>query len=225
MMSEIFVLTITALISVKAAALAQRKQDAEERLVSLATEAEDAEERLNPLTVARKGMEEDVAAINEKIAEQQSEHRAMEQKSNEGRVKIRELNEQKEKFSREMTRLEERRVSVQNSYDGIISEMQEQYNMYLSEAMEIAQPVENLLMVQRDLNEIKQKIRGLGSVNVAAIEEYKEVSERYTFMKEQLDDVETSKRELEKLIDELTETMKTRFSQCFAEWDILDLCY
>ena len=140
------------------------------------------------------GAADAVAGINEKIAEQQSEHRAMEQKSNEGRVKIRELNEQKEKFSREMTRLEERRVSVQNSYDGIISEMQEQYNMYLSEAMEIAQPVENLLMVQRDLNEIKQKIRGLGSVNVAAIEEYKEVSERYTFMKEQLDDVETSKR-------------------------------
>ena len=163
------------------------------------------------------GAADAVAGINEKIAEQQSEHRAMEQKSNEGRVKIRELNEQKEKFSREMTRLEERRVSVQNSYDGIISEMQEQYNMYLSEAMEIAQPVENLLMVQRDLNEIKQKIRGLGSVNVAAIEEYKEVSERYTFMKEQLDDVETSKRELEKLIDELTDNMRRQFSESFNQ--------
>ncbi|MBP1549861.1 MAG: chromosome segregation protein SMC, partial [Oscillospiraceae bacterium] len=163
------------------------------------------------------GAADAVAGINEKIAEQQSEHRAMEQKSNEGRVKIRELNEQKEKFSREMTRLEERRVSVQNSYDGIISEMQEQYNMYLSEAMEIAQPVENLLMVQRDLNEIKQKIRGLGSVNVAAIEEYKKVSERYTFMKEQLDDVETSKRELEKLIDELTDNMRRQFSESFNQ--------
>lgn len=163
------------------------------------------------------GAADAVAGINEKIAEQQSEHRSMEQKSNEGRVKIRELNEQKEKFSREMTRLEERRVSVQNSYDGIISDMQEQYNMYLSEAMEIAQPVENLLMVQRDLNEIKQKIRGLGSVNVAAIEEYKEVSERYTFMKEQLDDVETSKRELEKLIDELTDNMRRQFSESFNQ--------
>ncbi len=158
-----------------------------------------------------------VADINAKIAEQQLEHRNMEQQSNEGRVKIRELNESKEKFSREMTRLEERRVSVQNSYDGIISEMQEQYNLYLSEAMEIAQPVENLLMVQRDLNEIKQKIRSLGSVNVAAIEEYKEVSERYTFMKEQLDDVETSKRELERLIEELTDNMRRQFSESFNQ--------
>ena len=89
--------------------------------------------------------------------------------------------------------------------------------MYLSEAMKIAQPVENLLMVQRDLNEIKQKIRNLGSVNVAAIEEYKEVSERYTFMKEQLDDVETSKRELEKLIDELTDNMRRQFSESFNQ--------
>ncbi|MGN0675087.1 MAG: chromosome segregation protein SMC [Oscillospiraceae bacterium] len=157
-----------------------------------------------------------VADINAKILDEQSEHRAMEQKSNEGRVKIRELNEQKEKFSREMTRLEERRVSVQSSYDGIVADMHEQYGMYLSEAKDIAKPVDDLLVVQRDLNEIKQKIRGLGSVNVAAIEEYKEVSERYTFMKEQLDDVETSKRELEKLIEELTDNMRRQFSESFS---------
>ncbi len=158
-----------------------------------------------------------VADINTRITEEQSAYRNMEQKFNEGRVKIREMNEQKEKFSREMTRLEERRVSVQNSYDGIVNDMQEQYNMYLSEAREIAQPVDDLLIVQRDLNEIKQKIRGLGSVNVAAIEEYKEVSERYTFMKEQLDDVETSKRELERLIEELTENMRRQFSESFNQ--------
>ena len=163
------------------------------------------------------GSADAVADINARISEEQLEHRNMEQKSNEGRVKIRELNEQKEKFSREMTRLEERRVSVQNSYDGIVADMQEQYNMYLSEAKEIAQPVADLLIVQRDLNEIKQKIRGLGSVNVAAIEEYKEVSERYNFMKEQLDDVETSKRELEKLIEELTDNMRRQFSESFNQ--------
>lgn len=157
----------------------------------------------------------EVSEINAKIAQQQSEHHAMEQKSNEGRVKIRELTDEREKYSREMTRLEERRVSVQSSYDGIVADMQEQYGMYLSEAKEIAKPVDDLLVVQRDLNDIKQKIRGLGSVNVAAIEEYKEVSERYNFMKEQLDDVETSKRELEKLIEELTDNMRRQFSESF----------
>lgn len=87
--------------------------------------------------------------------------------------------------------------------------------MYLSEAMQIAKPVDDLLTVQRDLAEIKQKIRSLGSVNVAAIEEYKEVSERYNFMSGQLNDVETSKRELEKLIDELTDNMRRQFTDSF----------
>ncbi len=143
--------------------------------------------------------------------------REMEQKSNEGRVKIRSLTDDREKFSREMTRLEERQGSVQNNYDGIISDMQEQYGLYLSEARETAAPVEDLLTVQRELNEIKQKIRGLGNVNVAAIEEYKEVSERYSFMRGQLDDVETSKRELEQLIEELTDNMRRQFSESFNQ--------
>lgn len=158
-----------------------------------------------------------VSEINAKILEEQSAKREMEQKSNEGRLKIRSLGDEKEKFSREMTRLEERQTAVQNNYDGIISDMQEQYGMYLSEARETAAPVDDLLTVQRDLNDVKQKIRGLGNVNVAAIEEYKEVSERYTFMRGQLDDVETSKRELEQLIEELTDNMRRQFSESFNQ--------
>ncbi len=158
-----------------------------------------------------------VSEINAKILEEQSAKREMEQKSNEGRVKIRSLTDDREKFSREMTRLEERQGSVQNNYDGIISDMQEQYGLYLSEARETAAPVEDLLTVQRELNEIKQKIRGLGNVNVAAIEEFKEVSERYSFMRGQLDDVETSKRELEQLIEELTDNMRRQFSESFNQ--------
>ena len=65
------------------------------------------------------------------------------------------------------------------------------------------------------LGTVKQKIRALGAVNLSAIEEYKEVSERYEFMSGQLSDVNSSKRELEKLIDELTETMKQKFSESF----------
>jgi len=78
-------------------------------------------------------------------------------------------------------------------------------------------PVDDILIAQRDLAEIKQKIRSLGSVNVAAIEEYKEVSQRYEFLSGQLEDVETSKRELEKLIEELTDNMRRQFTDSFNQ--------
>lgn len=73
--------------------------------------------------------------------------------------------------------------------------MWEEYQLTRSEAMGLAIEIDNLIAAQRDLNEIKSKIKNLGSVNVGAIEEYKEVSERYTFMKNQIDDVEESKSE------------------------------
>lgn len=173
------------------------------------------QEKIEALNAKLAGTKDSVAEINGKIIAAQAEQRLMEQRSNEHRAKVRELSDGKEKYSREMTRLEERKISVQGSYDKIISDMAEQYNMYLSEAVELAVPVDDLLIVQRDLVEIKQKIRSLGNVNVAAIEEYKEVSERYNFMSEQLNDVETSKRELEKLIDELTDNMRRQFTESF----------
>lgn len=173
------------------------------------------QEKIEALNAKLAGTKDSVAEINGKIIAAQTEQRLMEQRSNEHRAKVRELSDGKEKYSREMTRLEERKISVQSSYDKIISDMAEQYNMYLSEAVELAVPVDDLLIVQRDLAEIKQKIRSLGNVNVSAIEEYKEVSERYNFMSEQLNDVETSKRELEKLIDELTDNMRRQFTESF----------
>lgn len=178
---------------------------------------EEKQAEIEALNAKLSGAKDEAAGINDRIAQLRSESHTMEQKSNEKRRQVRELNDSKEKFSREVTRLEERKTSVQGSYDKIIADMAEQYELYLSEAVKLAKPVENLLVIQRDLAEIKQKIRALGNVNVAAIEEYKEVSERYEFMSGQLNDVESSKRELERLIEELTETMRRQFSESFNQ--------
>lgn len=153
--------------------------------------------------------------INEQISELRSKHSEFERKTNENRIKTSELTDTRENYAMEITRLEERCASVRKTEDGIISEMLEQYNISRSEAAEIAEPIEDMLIAQRDLNEIKQKIRSLGHVNVAAIEEYKEVSERYEFMSGQIKDVEVSKKEIERLIEELTENMKKQFSESF----------
>lgn len=174
------------------------------------------EQAISELNSRLDGSKSAVEEINARIALLRSEQRAMEQSSNEMRSEERLLSEKKEKYSREISRLEERKASLSANYDKIIADMSEQYSLYLSDALEIAKPVGDILAVQRDLADIKQKIRALGTVNVAAVEEYKEVSERYGFMSGQLNDVETSKRELEKLIGELTDTMRRKFSESFG---------
>ncbi len=152
-----------------------------------------------------------------RIRQEQSDNMKFEQKSVELRNELKKKNEVKEKFSTERTKFEARRESVQKDYDGIISEMWEEYELTRTDAEKVASPVENLMMAQKELNEYKTKIRNLGTVNLSAIEEYAEVSQRYKFLSEQLSDVEMSKKELEKLISELTEDMKRRFSESFDE--------
>ena len=122
----------------------------------------------------------------------------------------------KEKLSAEVTRLTEREENLKNENDSIVAKLLEVYELTRSEAQEAAHPIEDMAAAKKQLQEIKQKIRALGSVNVDAIEEYREVSERYRFLSEQMADVRKSKQELEKLITDLTEEMCHIFTESFA---------
>lgn len=129
---------------------------------------------------------------------------------------LKQINEAKEKLSGEITRLEERRESVCRDTDAIIRQLMEVYELTRSEAVAIAEKLDDMAEAQRQLTDVKNKIRALGNVNVEAIEEYREVSERYKFMSEQIADVQRSKSELEKIIGGLTEEMCRIFSESFA---------
>ncbi len=130
---------------------------------------------------------------------------------------VREANDNKEKFSREVARLEERRAGVQKDYDSIVKLLYDRYELTVSMAIEQAKPLENLMMAENDLTELNKRISALGSVNMDSIEEYRMVSERYEFQSAQLADIEKSKAELEKLIEQLTADIKTRFLNSFQE--------
>lgn len=114
-------------------------------------------------------------------------------------------------LGKELARLEERKINMQGEYDAIITKLWEEYELTRREAESISTPIEDIGLAKKRLNELKLKIKNLGSVNVAAIDEYKEVSERYEFMKSQIEDVEKSRQELSKLINDLTSQMKELF--------------
>ena len=149
------------------------------------------------------------------ISKWQNLHRQYEENVSKIRLSLRTLNDSKENLSRELIRLEERKNTFQRDYDDIISQLFDTYEMTFSEAEKFATPVEDIQSAQRELAELKSKIKSLGHVNVSAIDEYREVSERYKFMDEQLNDTKKSKVELEKLICDLTNDMQTIFTENF----------
>ncbi len=141
----------------------------------------------------------------------------LEKRSVDLRKREKELNSDRELSGRELARLEERKANLQKQYDDIISKLWEEYELSKRQAEEISVPIENVTKARTRLNEIKSSIKKLGSVNVSAIEEYKEVSERYKFLSTQVNDVEKSKSEIEKLITDLTKQMKEAFAESFVE--------
>lgn len=166
-----------------------------------------------------KSLEEEISKncdnLKVQISKWQNVHREYEESVSKVRLTLRTLNDNKENLSRELIRLEERKNTFQRDYDDIISQLFDTYEMTFSEAEKFATPVKDIQSAQRELAELKSKIKSLGHVNVSAIDEYREVSERYKFMSEQLADTKKSKLELEKLICDLTNDMQTIFVENF----------
>ena len=158
-----------------------------------------------------------IADDNAHIEALNTQRDELEKRSVELRQLERDKNSERELASNEYSRLEERKINLQKQFDDIIAKLWDEYELTRSEAQAQAVEIEDLSAAKSRLAELKQKIKSLGNVNVSAIEEYKEVSERYEFMKAQVDDVENSKKEIERLITDLTKQMKDVFVVSFAE--------
>ena len=165
-------------------------------------------------------IEELIANQNERskaIEKINADREQLEKRSAEIRTIERDKTSERETSGRELARLEERKINIQKQYDDIISKLWEEYELTRREAENCAVEIDDSKQAQRRLNELKQKIRSLGNVNVSAIEEYKEVSERYEFMNAQVNDDEKSKKEIEKLITDLSKKMKEEFVKSFNQ--------
>lgn len=176
---------------------------------------EDIRLRIDVLNGEAESLRTQSAASKEQIAVQISKREQYEQESGKLRLLEREKTEEREKLGGEKARLYERRDTMEKEFEEISNKLYDEYELTRREAEELEIVIEDVPAAKKRLNELKGKIRGLGNVNVSAIEEYKEVSERYSFMYTQVSDVEKSKAELTKLINELTGKMGVQFKEQF----------
>ncbi len=121
----------------------------------------------------------------------------------------------KEKLLSETTRLENRLVSITEQSETLISKLMDEYNLTVTEAENKRVELDDVSASKKRATELRNKMRSLGNVNLDSIEEYADVKKRHDFLKEQVDDLTTSKRDLEKLITELLSQMKSIFTESF----------
>lgn len=158
---------------------------------------------------------ENIRIKNNQIGELSEERMSFERSTSELRKLEKEKLNEKELSGRDLARLEERKLNLKKQYDDITAKLWEEYELTRREAEQLVKPLDDSAAGRKRLNELKGKIKALGSVNVGAIEEYKEVSERYKFLSEQVSDVEKSRNEILRLINDLTKQMQELFVERF----------
>ena len=174
----------------------------------------------------------DIAEIQKTILASSDSHGQLEQK-------LRESVEQKEQMSAEYRGFFRKQEEISERCNGLdkevfrlnnqrekLNESAEQQTNYLWEEYELTphaaaelrnSEYEDPLALKKLIAAVKDEIRKLGTVNVNAIEEYKEVSERYTFLKGQHDDLVEAEQTLLGIIEDLDSGMRKQFLEKFAE--------
>ena len=121
-------------------------------------------------------------------------------------------------LDKEVFRLTSQKEKSEESIESHINYMWDEYEITLSAAAAIRdESMNDLVVMKRDIAEVKDKIKRLGDVNVNAIEEYKEISERYNTMKTQQTDLVQAAETLKGIIAELDSAMRKQFAEKFKE--------
>ena len=143
--------------------------------------------------------------------EKNTSHKAFFEKRDElsGRISL--LDKECYRLKSQIEKLEEHRESQ-------ISYMWNEYEITPNNALQYKkEELNDLKAMKKEIAQVKDEIRKLGNVNVNAIEEYKEISERHAFLSGQYEDLKTAEAQLENIIQELDEGMRKQFTEKFQE--------
>ena len=128
------------------------------------------------------------------------------------------LSEKTTLLDKECFRLRSQAEKVEEQREGRISYMWEEYEITPNNALSYKkEELDDFQEIKKDVARIKEEIRRLGSVNVNAIEDYKELLERHTFLKTQYTDLVKAEETLENIIQELDEGMRKQFAEKFQD--------
>ena len=167
------------------------------------------ERRLQAIRQENRERQEAVARINE-------EKLSLEARRNQADKQAREKNSELLNLEREVSVLEQRKAAAALEEKTLLDKLWETYELSHEAARAQRVELESVPKAQRRVGELKKAISGLGNINLDAIEEFQRINERYTYLTDQRDDVLKSKKELEGIIADITEEMKTIFARQFS---------
>ena len=207
------------------AALEQKKDFIEENFVRIREEMGKFQEELATLNASKgenhgeiEQKEAQITEIRQTIENSKEKREELNQKHKAFLKKREDLAAHMAELDKESFRLTSKKEGYEEALEKQINYMWEEYELTYNHALEIRdESLTDPAEMRRRIQELKTEIRKLGSVNVNAIEDFKNLSERYEFMKTQHDDLVEAEATLKKIIEELDEAMRKQFTEQFAK--------
>lgn len=156
----------------------------------------------------KKAVEDAIAAALENKKTELDEITALENKRVDTESKIYDLQAKHHDADIRMARFETQTESLKEK-------LWDEFELSFAQAEELEDPNFAYSTALKQSREYRERLRQLGDVNVGAIEEYKQVSERYEFLTKQRDDIETAVNELKAVIADMDNTIKVKFKESF----------
>lgn len=203
----------------------EEKKNLEAQKVALAAgmsqgkeEIQQKEQEIEKIRQAVTEAQAEALQDEEKVKKALEEKEKMSQNHKAFFAKRDELSERINLLDKESYRLTGQKEKLEEQQETQVNYMWEEYEMTYSQAL-IQMPEELLerAVIKQGITDMRMEIRKLGNVNVNAIEEYKELSERHTFMKTQHDDLVKAEETLRGIIEELDTGMRRQFEEKFQQ--------
>ncbi|HIZ81569.1 MAG TPA: chromosome segregation protein SMC [Candidatus Mediterraneibacter pullistercoris] len=181
-------------------------------------EIQEKEEKIRDLRQTIEDSKELYDEIGEEIKAQSRKRDELNQKHRDF-LKMREdLSKHISSLDKECFRLNSQKESYEASSEKQMNYMWEEYEITYNHAMELRDMnLTDLAYMKKQIQTLRNDIRKLGTVNVNSIEDYKNVSERYGFLKGQHDDLIEAETTLVQIIEELDAAMRKQFSEQFGK--------
>ncbi len=196
----------------------KEKQEIEESMAAGAEEAERKRHNIEEILLTIEASHKAQSEAEKKLQEDTAKREELSEKQKSFFDRREELSAQMTGLDKEVYRLNAQKEKLEESIESQINYMWNEYEITLSDAASLRkEELTDLGAMKRDIAGLKDQIRKLGDVNVNAIEDYKNVMERYTFLKGQHDDLIEAEKTLENIITELDAAMRKQFREKFKE--------
>ncbi|GMA53628.1 hypothetical protein GCM10025857_49850 [Alicyclobacillus contaminans] len=189
----------------------------ENQLEALTTDVSGHEETEESLQKQIATLTQKKDELQQQLYEKRQERDLLYQDISEEDENLSQLNQQQKEKLAEKTKAEVAKNYQENLLDQRLAYLQEEYHITFEKAEQDYEPVTKEEDTKEKIQHLRQKINQLGPVNLNAIEQYEEVSQRYEFLNQQREDLLTAKNQLFTTMDEMDEEVKTRFKDIFEK--------